>query len=224
MERNLDIIYEDEVMLVCYKKAGLAVQSARVGMKDMESMVRTYLVQKSGRRDCYMAVIHRLDQPVEGLVIFAKTKQAAAHLSEQIQKHTADKYYLAVVEGAFSVKEGMLVDYLRKNAGTNASEVVDSSHKEGKESRLEYRGLQKGKEHQLAEIHLLTGRHHQIRVQLSHNGHPIVGDTKYNPHYQNTKERVFPALCAYKLAIDHPVTGERLEFKVKPQGKAFEEF
>ena len=110
MDRNLKIIYEDEAMLVCYKKAGLAVQSARVGARDLESLVRNYLVKQSGRRDNYMAVVHRLDQPVEGIMVFAKTKQAAAHLSEQIKHHTAEKYYLAVVEGGFNTEKGELKD------------------------------------------------------------------------------------------------------------------
>ncbi len=224
MDRDLKIIYEDDVMVVCDKRAGLAVQSARVGTRDLESLVRAYLVKKNKRRNNYMAVVHRLDQPVEGIMVFAKTKEAAAHLSRQIKEHRADKYYLTVVEGVFEKKAGLLVDYLKKDSQTNSSRVVDKSDKAGKESRLEYRIIETKGERQLLEIHLLTGRHHQIRVQLCHAGHPIVGDTKYNPAYQNTRERIFPALCAYKLVLTHPVTGKRLELKKKPTGNAFEEF
>lgn len=224
MEKNLKIIYEDDTMLVCDKKAGVPVQSSRVGMRDMESMVRNYLVKKQGTQNSYAAVVHRLDQPVEGLIIFARTKQAAAHLSEQIKNHTADKYYLAVVEGAFEEKKGQLTDYLKKDSKLNCSSVVDQSDKEGKESRLEYEVLETKGERQLLKIHLLTGRHHQIRVQLSHAGHPIVGDTKYNPTYQNTRERIFPALCAYQLSVTHPKTGKRLEFVKEPEGIFFQEF
>lgn len=224
MDRNLKIIYEDEDLLVCDKKAGIPVQSAKVGIRDLETLVRNYLIRKSGRRDVYVAVVHRLDQPVEGLVLFAKNRGAAAHLSEQIKHHTAEKYYLAVVEGVFEKEKGQLTNYLKKDIKNNTSQVVDKSDRDGKESKLNYRILESGEDCQLVEIHLLTGRHHQIRVQFSYAGHPIIGDTKYNSKYQSTRERIFPALCAYKLVITHPVTGKLLEFHKEPEGKLFDKF
>lgn len=224
MNKNYRIIYEDEAMLVCHKRAGVAVQSAGVGTKDLESMVRTYLVRKSGRRDAYLGIVHRLDQPVEGLVVFARTKQSAAHLSEQIKNHTAEKYYLAVTEGEFAGEEGMLEDYLKKQAGSNLSEVVEKTDKDGKKACLEYRVRKKAGDRQLVEIHLLTGRHHQIRVQLSHAGHPIVGDRKYNPACRHAEGRTFPALCAARLVIKHPVTGEIMQLETEPEGKEFKDF
>lgn len=223
MDRNWKIVYEDDAMLVCYKRAGLPVQSARVGMMDLESLVRRYLVRKTGNRNAYMALIHRLDQPVEGLVMFAKTKGAAAHLSKQIKEHTADKYYVTVTEGPWEQSQGQLVDYMKKDASNNRAVITGKGDEDAKEAKLEYEVLATSGSKSFLRIRLMTGRFHQIRLQMSHSGHPIVGDNKYNT-VEGQMGRVFPALCAYRLCVTHPVTGERLTFDAAPTGPFFQEF
>lgn len=218
---DFKIIFEDDAMLVCKKAAGTAVQSRRLGTPDLESMVRSYLRKKNGRQAPYAAAVHRLDQPVEGLVVFAKDKQAAAHLSLQMSEHTAGKYYLAVTEGKWEQTEDVLTDYLKKDAKNNRSCVTDEADKNGKKSQLEYRVLETRQDMQLVEIHLLTGRHHQIRVQTSHAGHPIVEDTKYNIRYFEKPAGCQLALCAYKLILSHPVSKKRMTFSYRPKGKNF---
>lgn len=221
---DFKIIYEDDVMLVCNKAAGTAVQSRRLGTPDLESMVRNYLRKKTGGQAPYAAAVHRLDQPVEGLVVFAKNKQAAAHLSLQMSQYTADKYYLAVTEGIWEQPEAGLTDYLKKDAKNNRSSVIDEADKNGKKSQLEYRVLETRQDVQLIEVHLLTGRHHQIRVQTSHAGHPIVEDTKYNVRYFEKPAGCQIALCAYKLILSHPVSKKRMMFSDRPVGKNFRDF
>lgn len=221
---NFNRIYEDDVMLVCKKTAGTAVQSRRLGTPDLESMVRNYLRRKTGEQAPYAVAVHRLDQPVEGLVVFAKNKQAAAHLSGQMAQHTADKYYLAVTEGIWEQPEAKLTDYLKKDAKSNRSFVTDETDKNGKKSQLEYRVLETRQTVQLIEVHLLTGRHHQIRVQMAQAGHPIVEDTKYNAQYSEKSAGCQVALCAYKLTLTHPVSGKSMTFSDRPEGKNFRDF
>ncbi|MCI8371390.1 MAG: RNA pseudouridine synthase [Lachnospiraceae bacterium] len=224
MVQKLKILFEDEALLVCDKPFGIPVQSQKIGVPDLETMVRKELYKRTGSKVSFLSCVHRLDQPVEGLVLFAKTKESMANLSNQIKNHSAGKYYLAVVEGAFEEPQMTLADYLKKDGKHNHSLVVNKGEPGGKLSQLEYKVLETSGQHQLLEIHLLTGRHHQIRVQMSHAGHPIVEDVRYNPTCQNRKDKMQPALCAYKLLIEHPVTKERLQFIKKPVGKHFIEF
>ena len=119
-----DIIYEDLHILVCRKPAGLAVQNASFGRKDLESMLKTYLFEKDGKANPYLGIIHRLDQPVQGLVVFAKNPKSAADLSAQVQDGRMKKYYRAVTCGIPKKKEERLVNYLKKNSRTNLSECV----------------------------------------------------------------------------------------------------
>lgn len=218
---KLYIVYEDTDMMVCYKRAGLPVQSSRVGQMDLESLAAGYVRKE---KNPYTAVINRLDQPVEGLVLFARNKKAAAKLSEQIKTHRAGKYYLAVSEGCFEQEKGRLEDYLVKDGKTHSAAVTDSSDKQGKKAVLEYEVLHTLGGRQLVRIRLLTGRYHQIRVQLAHAGHPIIGDMRYNPEYIGKDGGIFPALCAYKLVVDHPGTGEPKTFQHVPQSSFFSDF
>lgn len=224
MSRRINIIYEDEYVVVCDKKAGDAVQSKSIARMDMESMLKQYLFRKTGKRDMFVSPVHRLDQPVEGIIIFAKNSKVAGELSRQIQTHSADKYYLAVVQGHFHQTEGMLVDYLKKEPMGNYSYVADKNEEGSKEARLEYKVMEEGEDAQLVEVHLMTGRHHQIRVQLSHAGHPILGDSKYNGKDSADSTKGEIALCAYRLAFTHPVTKKRMEFIKKPDGEFFQKF
>ena len=217
------IIYEDTEVLVCKKAAGIAVQTAKFGQQDMVSLLKNYRAMK--KEEPYIGLVHRLDQPVEGVMVFAKTKQAAANLSGQIREKQANKYYYAVVCGKPKEKQARLVDYLKKDGKNNTSFVVPKETKGAKRAELWYKVLQQKENKSLLCIDLKTGRHHQIRVQLSHMGCPIYGDSKYAGAIEAMPETYRPlALCAYKIAFVHPKTKEKMEFQVKPEGEAFSEF
>ena len=212
----MDIIYKDSEIIVVNKGAGVPVQTKSITQKDLESELKKLLVSE-GIKNPYLAVINRLDQPVSGLVLFALNKNAAAKLSDDLIKGRIDKYYKAEILGEFEQKEGVLEDMLYKDAKANVSYVTDekSPHfKESKKAVLEYKEVSPGR----LEIKLITGRHHQIRVQLANAGHPLLGDTKYGTEEsrEETAKRCIKELKlqAYKLQINHPRTGERMEFQI----------
>ena len=213
-----DIIYEDLHILVCRKPAGLAVQNASFGRKDLESMLKTYLFEKDGKANPYLGIIHRLDQPVQGLVVFAKNPKSAADLSAQVQDGRMKKYYRAVTCGIPEKKEERLVNYLKKNSRTNLSECVSEKVQGAKKAELYYHVLEEKDNYALLEIELFTGRHHQIRVQMVKNQTPLYGDQKYNKNAQKGEQI---ALCASRLEFYHPATGKKMQYDCKPEGGAF---
>lgn len=221
------ILFEDKEIIVCRKPAGIAVQNARIGAMDLESSLKNYLAMQDGggRRIPYLAVIHRLDQPVEGILVFAKTSEAAGNLSKQMMAGGAGKYYLAVTEGKAKNSEGTLTDYLKKNGKANMSQVVSANTPGAKKAILHYKVLDQqeinGKSRTLLKIRLETGRHHQIRVQLSHEGIPLLGDRKYNP---SGEKGTSLGLCSSCLEFKHPRTGKMMKFETEPQGSAFLDF
>lgn len=231
-----NILYEDDQIIVVFKPAGIATQTARVGQQDMVSELKNYLVksQKDKSTEPYLGLIQRLDQPVSGLLVFAKTKSAAASLSYQQSTGEIQKYYYAIVMGKPPKDRDVLVDYLYKDGRNNISLVVKEDFPEAKKAALEYRkvktliALEENEEATLLEIKLMTGRHHQIRVQLAHADIPILGDGKYG----NMRSKDFSkdsacknlALCAHKLRFKHPVTGEELTFERDPEDEIFEAF
>lgn len=213
---RLNTLYEDEELLVIKKDAGTPVQAGKMRIMDLEGIIKRELYQRNPQGgEPYLGIVHRLDQPVEGVMVFAKTPSAAAALSRQVTDGTMKKYYLALVCGKPSSKEGTLVDYLQKDGRTNTSKVVQKGVKDAKRSELRYRVLKEEKETTLLEVELLTGRHHQIRVQMANAGWPLYGDTKYNPAFAETTGYVQTALCAYKLSFVHPKTGKRMEFSIE---------
>ncbi|MBQ4275233.1 MAG: RluA family pseudouridine synthase [Lachnospiraceae bacterium] len=212
MMNNLEIIYEDSNILIIYKPAGVPVQTASITSKDCISEIKNYL-SKKGVKNPYVAVINRLDQPVSGLVLFALDQKAAAKLSDDLQNGRIDKYYHAKVYGEFEEKEGTLTDVLYKDAKQNISMVVkegDAHFKDGKKAILNYREVSPGE----LDIKLITGRHHQIRVQLASAGHPILGDLKYgtDESKEETKNKGIDRLqlTSYKLVFRHPTTKKEL--------------
>lgn len=221
--REMEIIYEDQQIMVCYKPAGIPVQSGRVGAMDFVSMVKNELAKRSGSEP-YLGLIHRLDQPVEGLIVFAKTKKAAASLSAQAAGDEMVKQYLAVTCGYPGEEEGTLEDYLLKENKGNSSRIAGKEEKGAKKAVLSYRTLEKKEGKTLLEITLHTGRHHQIRVQTANAGFPLYGDTKYNPEFQNNAAHIFPALCAARLCFIHPKNGKKMEFTITPHNPVFQEF
>lgn len=218
---KLNIIYEDDTILVVHKPAGMPAQTKQHSRKDLETEARNYLLEKCDYKQTpYCAMIHRLDQPVEGLMLFAKTKQAAAFLSAGLNEQTSEKCYLAITQSPLPAEEGTLTDYLCKNQTGNTSYVADPSQKNAKKAVLDYKLSAQFDGTYLYEIRLHTGRHHQIRVQLSHAGAPILGDNKYGQGETGMQ----PALCAYRLTFLHPTTKKKMTFSTRPENKFFAQY
>ena len=217
MDQRIEIVYEDDVLIVCHKHSGIAVQTAAPGQADMVSELKKHLAKQGGSNP-YLAVIHRLDQPVEGLLVFAKTEAAAAVLSKQVQDHAFTKEYTALVYGKMPQQQDELTDHLVKDARSNTSRVVSEKDKNGKRSVLHYEVIEETEKTQTLRILLKTGRHHQIRVQLSHAGCPILGDTRYGTEeakrYASEQGVRKLCLCASRLEFTHPVTGKRMAYSI----------
>lgn len=213
------IVYEDNVLLIVHKPAGIATQTARLGQADVVSELKNY--RKNKGEDTYIGVIHRLDQPVEGLLVFAKNQSAAERLSLQLQDGTLKKSYLALVQGELEKDTGgELTDFLLKDNRTNLSRVVNEGIRGAKRAGLCWKCVETyaGKGYSMVEVELYTGRHHQIRVQLSNAGMPLLGDMKYGTDASKALSRQLgitnTALLAHKLALLHPKTGKYLEYRI----------
>jgi len=217
MLKEPEILFEDKDILICRKPAGVATQTKRLGQQDMESLLKNYRAKKS--EPPYIGIVHRLDQPVEGLMVFAKNQQAAAHLSKQVQDRVIGKYYYAISANVPASKEGILEDYLLTDKKTNFTQVVDANTNGAKKAKLEYRVLETQEGITLFDIKLHTGRQHQIRVQMANIGCSLVGDSKYG----ETAEKEQLALCSYKLEFEHPTKKIQMKYEIKPLGKAFED-
>ena len=206
---KLNILYEDNHIIVVEKPFNVLSQSDNTGDMDMLTWIKSYIKEKYNKPgNVYLGLVHRLDRPVGGVMVFAKTSKAAGRLSDSIRKNEFDKTYLAVVHGIIKEKEGTFKDYLMKL--DNGNTIVTDS-KKGKLSILHYKVLQVNKEknESLVEIKLETGRHHQIRVQFASRGYPLCGDQRYGK-MDNTQI----ALFAYKLEFIHPVKKEKMSFSL----------
>ncbi|MBR4490752.1 RluA family pseudouridine synthase [bacterium] len=205
------ILFEDNHLLVVVKPQGIPVQkNDAASTDDFQSILKDYLKKKYNKPgNVFLGIVHRLDQPVGGVMVFAKTSKAASRLSEQIRQNIWKKCYLAVVDGIPKQKSGVLEDHLVKNEATNEVYVSKKENPKAKFARLSYETLESKNGKSLLKITLETGRAHQIRVQLSSRGLPIVNDHKYN---KNAKLGSNIALWAYSLEIEHPVTKEKLVF------------
>ena len=214
---GLNILFEDDHVLVVKKDAGIPVQAGKLRMMDLQGLIKNELYRRNRKGgEPYLGLIHRLDQPVEGAMVFAKTPFAAGALSEQVTDGRMKKHYLALLCGKPSEDSGKLVDYLVKDGRTNTSSVVKEQNKDAKRAELNYQVLKRYEETTLVEVELISGRHHQIRVQMANAGWPLYGDTKYNPQFQEVMEHVQTALCAYKLSFVHPKTKKVMEFCIEP--------
>ena len=207
----MNIIYEDNHIIVLEKPYNIPVQEDSSKDKDMINMIKEYLKEKYNKPgNVYLGLVHRLDRPVGGVMVFAKTSKAASRLSDEVRKNNMHKTYLAVVNGKTKDKE-KLVDYISKDEKTFSSYI---DNEKGKESILEYETLyyDEGEDVSLIKVNLITGRHHQIRLQMSNINHPLVGDQRYG-----IEDRKQIMLYAYKLEFVHPVTKELMSFKLLPK-------
>lgn len=215
-----EIIFEDQDIFVIYKPSGLATQTNRLGDVDVVSELKNYRFQKEKtNNEPYIGLIHRLDQPVEGLLVVAKNQAAAKKMSEQLEKKQLDKHYVALVYGKLP-QEGILENWLLHDKKINSAIVVSKENKEGKYAKLIFQAMEK-EEISLVQIQLITGRHHQIRVQFAHRGNPLLGDSKYGTKESNQSSKEHQvrtiALCADKLEFVHPTTGEKMLFQIQPR-------
>lgn len=215
---NINIIYEDNHLLVIEKPINIPVQEDSSEDKDLLTILKEYIKIKYNKPgNVYLGLVHRLDRPVSGIMVFAKTSKAASRLSEQIRVKSFKKIYNAVVVGNIS-DSGTLKDKLYKDTKTNIVKVDDR----GKDSILKYKKLKYKDGMSLVEIELLTGRSHQIRVQMSHFGYPLVGDQKYN---KNAVVGNQIALFAKEIEFIHPTTNKLLTFSLPlPQRYPFNIF
>lgn len=241
---TFEVIYEDDTIIVCYKPAEIATQTKRLGQQDMESLLKNYRAKK--KEQPYIGVVHRLDQPVEGVMVFAKTQKAAAELSKQVQQRSIGKKYYAV-----GVKQKLpvmgngayvtLTDYMTFDQRKNIGQIVSKDTKDAKKAELEYRICGEKDDLVMLDITLHTGRHHQIRLQMANEGYPLVGDQKYGVVLDGISEengdgavtggikvasRVSVAkqlaLCSYSLEFKHPVTKKNMKFEIEPKNGIFQ--
>ena len=212
---NLKILYEDNHIIVVRKPVNIPSQGDKTGDKDMLSIIKEYLIKKYNKPgDAYLGLVHRLDRPTGGVMVFAKTSKAAARLSEQIRDKKFEKEYLCIVDGKMESDEGIFEDYLLKNEKNNLSKVVNSKVKNAKLAKLQYTVIKYNQEINLSliKVKLFTGRHHQIRVQFSFRNHSLYGDQKYGTRGKGKQL----CLWAFKISFVHPVTKEKLEFEDYP--------
>lgn len=214
--QKLNIIYEDNHMIVVEKLENIPSQADKTEDIDMLTLIKQYLIEKYHKPgDAYVGLVHRLDRPVGGVMVFAKTSKAASRLSEQVRNKTFQKQYLAIVNGKMEENQGMLVDYLWKNEKKNMSQVVKEGTKNAKKAELVYEVIKYDAKLNLSvlKIDLHTGRHHQIRVQLSSRNHSIYGDQKYGGRGHGKQI----CLWAYALTLYHPITKEEMHFQLLPK-------
>lgn len=242
----MDILYEDEEILVCVKPIGMPVQSDRSRAKDMLNTLRNYVIESPkgytiDKSIPFVGLVHRLDRPVGGVMVFAKTPDSLRILNKQVKDKKVDKCYLAIssadteliceehrLDDSKALTDWIHVeDYLLKDGKLNVSKVVDRSNKQAKKATLDYRVIARqcvnDKMYSLLEIKLDTGRHHQIRVQLANRGLPLEGDAKYNGNNQDIKGESV-ALFSYMLKFYHPKTNKLMKFCKYPEEGYFKLF
>ena len=211
--RGVGILYEDNHLLVCLKPCNMPSQADSSGDVDIQSLMKEYIAQAYGKQgNVYLGLVHRLDRPVAGLMVFARTSKAAARLSAQVREQSLKREYLAVVRGEMA-QEGRMVDWLLKDEGTNRVRVCPKDTPLSREARLNYRCLGRQNGLTLVQVRLETGRSHQIRVQFAHSGHPLWGDARYGNGAPGEQIALFGA----GLTLVHPVKKESMFFRAFPK-------
>lgn len=203
-EMEAPILYEDNHLLLVEKPVNIPVQGDSSHDKDLLNYLKSDIkVRYNKPGNVYLGLVHRLDRPVGGAMVFAKTSKAASRLADMLRRRVIKRKYLAVVHGQLNKPKGELVHYLYKNREKNISKAVNKYYSGAKKAILEYKVLAKNEKFSLLEVELLTGRSHQIRVQLATNGNPLFGDQKYGQDVNKVGQQI--ALWAHNLSFDHPV-------------------
>lgn len=206
---NISILYEDNHLIVVEKPVNMPVQADDSKDIDLLSYVKNDIKHRYNKPgNVYVGMIHRLDRPVGGVIVFAKTSKAASRMSNILRKQELERKYMAVVRGTLEQKQGRMIDYLWKDRRRNMVHVVEQKHVDAKKAVLDYKRIATKEGLSLVQVQLQTGRSHQIRVQMQANGHPLYGDQKYGANINKPGQQI--ALWAYSLAFDHPVKKERI--------------
>ena len=217
----MHILYEDNHLLAVLKPAGLATMGLAPGRPTLLELARQYIKRRYKKPgNVYLGVVSRLDVPVSGVVLFARTSKAARRLTEQFRTRAVEKSYWAIVEGRIEPPSGEFIDWMARDDRSHGARILSRPAPGAKEARLRYRRLKTLGDCSLVEIDLETGRKHQIRLQLAHRGHPVLGDRKYG------SRREFPAgiaLHARRLVVTHPVQGQPVEL-IAPVPPAWRQF
>lgn len=211
----INVLYEDNHLLMVEKPINIPVQADDSKDEDLLSMLKDYIKEKYNKPGkVYLGLVHRLDRPVGGAMVFAKTSKAASRLSNELRKQNFDRTYLAVVHGTPAKKQGELKDYLWKDRNKNIVYVVDSRRKEAKQAILDYKIIRNAEKKSLVEVQLRTGRSHQIRVQFANQNLPLYGDQKYGQHINKPGQQI--ALWASHLSVKHPTKYEIISVESIP--------
>ena len=214
----IKVIYEDNHLLVVEKPVNVLSQGDDTNDKDMVNLLKDYIKVKYNKPgNVFIGLVHRLDRPVGGIMVFAKTSKAASRLSEQVRNKSFKKTYRAVLNGNMKKDNDTLKDYLYKNKKTNMVSVVNKNHKDAKDAELSYETIAKNEKFSMVQVDLKTGRPHQIRVQFSSRKHPLFGDQRYGQDVNKKGDQI--ALWSYKIEITHPTTKEKMEFICEPPNK-----
>jgi 23S rRNA pseudouridine1911/1915/1917 synthase len=213
---NITILYEDNHLLGVEKPPNIPVQEDISGDGDLLTYLKQYIREKYNKKgEAFLGLVHRLDRPVGGAMIFARTSKAASRLSEQIRTRQVKKIYIAVVEGLFQNSTGTYHHYLVKNRENNTVRVADKNTADSQEAILHYQVLAEREGISLVRIELETGRPHQIRVQFSHSGHPLMGDEKYGKTNGKSPTKHL-ALWSCQITFKHPVKDEIIHIESRP--------
>lgn len=209
----MEVVYEDNHIIIVNKKTGEIVQGDKTGDTPLSELVKDYIKQKYNKPgNVFCGVVHRIDRPVEGLVVFARTSKALERLNKMLREGEIHKTYHALVEGKVKESEGYLENYLVSDGRINKTFIAKPGNPDAKLSRLKFKTIAVGDRYSLLEINLLTGRKHQIRAQLSNMGHPIKGDLKYGAKRSNPNGGI--SLQAHKIEFIHPVSKENISVEL----------
>ena len=208
---NLEVLFEDNHLLIVNKKSGDIVQGDKTGDKPLSDVVKEYIKEKYNKPgEVFLGVVHRLDRPTSGIIIFARTTKALERLNKMLRERTISKTYWAVVKNTPLKEKDSLIHFLKKNPKNNKSTVFTKETGASKKAILHYSVIKKLDNYSLLEIDLETGRHHQIRAQLAYIGSPIKGDLKYGASRSNKDGSIH--LHARKISFTHPVSKENILF------------
>ena len=213
--RKLHVLYEDNHLLAVLKPAGTLVQGDKTGDVSLLDLAKEWLIEKYQKPgNAFLGLVHRLDRPVSGIVVLAKTSKAANRLSIQFRERTVQKFYLAVVEGIISPSSGKLVHYIQKRGVNRRVRISQQPLTEGSRAELSYQILEQTADKSLVQVQIHTGRHHQIRAQFSYIGHPLLGDHKYHSQIHLPDKKI--ALFACQIGVIHPTQKTELTIQAPP--------